>query len=55
MELGRREERMIVKTLAQLATAEPGDNLPTVAFRCALVYYPCSRQYLCYGSVLWLT
>lgn len=37
LELSRREERIIVKTLAQLATAEPGDNLPSVAFRCACV------------------
>jgi hypothetical protein len=35
---------MIVKTLAQLATAEPGDNLPTVAFRCVV----CSQK-----VVLW--
>jgi len=33
LDLGRREERVIVKTLAQLATAEPGDNLPEVSFR----------------------
>jgi hypothetical protein len=37
LELSRREERLIVKTLAQLATAEPGDNLPFVQFRYSLV------------------
>jgi hypothetical protein len=35
LDLTRREERIIVKTLAQLATAEPGDNLPFVSFRWA--------------------
>ena len=33
LDLGRREERIMVKTFAQLATAEPGDNLPSVTFR----------------------
>lgn len=32
-DLSRREERLIVKMLAQLATAEPGDNLPELCFR----------------------
>ncbi|KAJ1440294.1 hypothetical protein B484DRAFT_151531 [Ochromonadaceae sp. CCMP2298] len=31
--LHRREERIIVQTLAQLATAEPGDNIPWASFR----------------------
>jgi hypothetical protein len=53
LELSRREERLIVKTLAQLATAEPGDNLPFVQFRycvlCTLfdMYGPIPVNRLC--------
>lgn len=33
LDLSRREERNIVKILAQLAVSEPGDNLPSLQFR----------------------
>lgn len=33
LDLSRREERLIVKILAQLSIVEPGDNLPYLAFQ----------------------
>lgn len=45
LDLTRREERLIVKTLAQLATAEPGDNLPFVSFRYRL-FNSLSRRFV---------
>lgn len=33
LDLGRRDDRLVVKMLAQLSVVEPGDNLPFLAFR----------------------
>eukprot|EP01038_Epipyxis_sp_PR26KG_P005859 gene5859-8083_t len=52
LDLGRREERIVVKTLTTLSVVEPGDNIPEVQFRWEREMDPMPGYEL---TELWLT